>query len=144
MFCKNCGNQFASEEAIMCVNCGVQKGMGSNFCPNCGQPTQPGSVVCLNCGVSTVDFGAPVGDKSKMAAGLLGIFLGAFGVHNFYLGYTAKAVIQLVCTIVGLVLSCIGIGAFIVSGISIWAFVEAILILCGKIDKDGKGQLLKD
>lgn len=25
--------------------------------------------------------------KSKMAAGLLGIFLGSFGVHNFYLGY---------------------------------------------------------
>ena len=28
------------------------------------------------------------GNKSKMAAGLLGIFLGTFGVHNFYLGYT--------------------------------------------------------
>lgn len=40
--------------------------------------------------------------KSKMAAGLLGIFLGSFGVHNFYLGYTTKAVIQLVCTIVGI------------------------------------------
>ena len=26
--------------------------------------------------------------KSKMAAGLLGIFLGAWGVHQFYLGDT--------------------------------------------------------
>ena len=35
------------------------------------------------------------GGKSKVAAGLLAIFLGAFGVHNFYLGYTGKAVAQL-------------------------------------------------
>ncbi len=37
--------------------------------------------------------------KSKMAAGLLGIFLGAFGVHNFYLGYTGKAIAQLLISI---------------------------------------------
>lgn len=29
--------------------------------------------------------------KSKMAAGLLGIFLGGLGIHNFYLGYTGKS-----------------------------------------------------
>jgi TM2 domain-containing membrane protein YozV len=27
------------------------------------------------------------GCKSRIAAGLLGIFLGGFGVHRFYLGY---------------------------------------------------------
>ena len=32
--------------------------------------------------------------KSKMVAGLLGIFFGSFGVHNFYLGYNTKAVLQ--------------------------------------------------
>ena len=37
--------------------------------------------------------------KSKMAAGLLGIFLGSLGIHNFYLGYTGKAVAQLLITI---------------------------------------------
>jgi uncharacterized membrane protein required for colicin V production len=58
--------------------------------------------------------GAP---KSRMVAGLLGIFVGGFGVHNFYLGYTNKAIIQIVVTIV----TC-GIGA-------IWGFVEGILIL---------------
>ena len=30
--------------------------------------------------------------KSKIVAGLLGLFLGGLGVHNFYLGYTGKAV----------------------------------------------------
>lgn len=67
--------------------------------------------------------------KSKVAAGLLGIFLGSFGVHNFYLGYTNKAVGQLVGTIVGYILCIIFIGFFIVVGIQIWALVEGILIL---------------
>ena len=73
--------------------------------------------------------GAYYDQKSKLAAGLLGIFLGQFGVHNFYLGYTNKAVGQLVGTIVGYVLSVIVIGVFIVIGIAIWALVEGILIL---------------
>ncbi|MBP0977509.1 MAG: TM2 domain-containing protein, partial [Oscillospiraceae bacterium] len=29
--------------------------------------------------------------KEKLPAGLLGIFLGAFGAHKFYLGYTKEA-----------------------------------------------------
>lgn len=36
----------------------------------------------------------------KLVAGLLGIFLGAFGVHKFYLGYTKEGIIQLAITIV--------------------------------------------
>ena len=78
-------------------------------------------------------------NKQNLVAGLLAIFLGCYGVHNFYLGYTKKAVIQLVCTIVGLVLSIILIGAFVVLGISIWAWVEAIMIFTGKIDTDANG-----
>jgi TM2 domain-containing membrane protein YozV len=57
------------------------------------------------------------GAKSRMVAGLLGIFVGGFGVHNFYLGYTNKAIIQIVVTIV----TC-GFGA-------IWGLIEGILIL---------------
>lgn len=82
--------------------------------------------------------------KSKMVAGLLAIFLGTFGIHNFYLGYTKKAVIQLVVTIVGIVLSCIVIGAFVVFGVWIWAIVDAVFIFTGKIDCDAQGVPLKD
>lgn len=74
--------------------------------------------------------------KSKIAAGLFGIFLGAFGVHNFYLGFTGKAVAQLLITI----LSC-GCLSF-VSGI--WGLVEGILILTGEQSKDANGNSLKD
>jgi len=30
--------------------------------------------------------------KNKMTFTMLGLFLGAFGAHNFYAGYTGKAV----------------------------------------------------
>ncbi len=74
--------------------------------------------------------------KSKIAAGVLGILLGAFGVHNFYLGYNGKAVAQLLITL----LTC-GIGAAISS---IWGLIEGILILTGSITTDAKGVPLKD
>lgn len=37
--------------------------------------------------------------KSKWAFILLGIFLGEFGIHNFYLGYVGRGVAKLLITI---------------------------------------------
>ena len=74
--------------------------------------------------------------KSKIAAGILGILVGAFGVHNFYLGYNGKAIAQLLIT----VLTC-GIGAAISS---IWGLIEGILILTGSINVDANGIPLRD
>ena len=142
-FCKNCGEPYMTDEAVMCVKCGVAKGQGSNYCHNCGKPVAPEASVCLNCGVANKPK-ASADSKSKLAAGLLGIFLGGFGVHNFYLGYTSKAVTQLVLTIVGYVLCCIGIGILLVLGVGIWGFVEGIMILTGKIDTDANGKPLTD
>ncbi|WP_103063963.1 TM2 domain-containing protein [Actinomyces qiguomingii] len=59
--------------------------------------------------------------KSKVAAGLLGIFLGGFGIHNFYLGYNGKAIAQLLITLLSFGLLAV------VSGI--WGLVEGIIIL---------------
>ena len=70
--------------------------------------------------------------RSKMAAALLGIFLGAWGVHNFYLGNTQRGIIQIVVTIV----TC-GIGG-------LWGFIEGIMILTGSINTDADGNPLKD
>ena len=67
-----------------------------------------------------------------LVAGLLGIFLGAWGVHNFYLGYTKKGILQIVLTIV----TC-GIAA-------LWGFIEGILILCGNINTDANGNRLAE
>lgn len=104
-YCKNCGEPYMTDEAVMCIKCGVAKGQGNNYCHNCGKPLAPDAAVCLNCGVANKQAPAPDA-KSKLVAGLLGIFLGTFGVHNFYLGYTGKAITQLVLTIVGYSLLC--------------------------------------
>lgn len=80
--------------------------------------------------------------KSKIVAGLLGLFLGVLGVHNFYLGYTGKAVAQLLLTLIGWIIL---IGP-IISGI--WALIESVLILCSSYGsnwhRDGRGQELQD
>ncbi len=133
MFCKNCGNQIDANAAI-CVKCGFAKGTGNNYCSNCGAQVTPGAVVCMNCGFSLTNSPVvnPAEQKSKLTAGLLGIFLGGFGVHNFYLGYTGKAIAQIALTVL-----CLGVGG-------IWGFIEGIMILVGSINKDAKGVPLKD
>ena len=71
--------------------------------------------------------------KSRMAAGLLGIFLGGFGVHRFYLGYNSIGVWQIVAT----VLTC-GLA-------SIWGLVEGIMILANSgITTDAAGRPLRE
>ena len=98
MFCRNCGKPIDPNAAV-CINCGFSNGTGDNYCPNCGNATNVGMTYCTMCGASLVNQRPMVEQKSKLAGGLLGIFLGSLGVHNFYLGYTTKAVIQLVLTV---------------------------------------------
>lgn len=75
-----------------------------------------------------------------MAAGLLGIFLGGFGIHNFYLGFTNKALIQLLVSLIGGVITC-GLATV---AMEIWGLVEGIQILTGTINTDAQGVPLKD
>lgn len=62
--------------------------------------------------------------KSKAAAGLLGIFLGCLGAHNFYLGHTGKALAQLLITL-------LSIGLFAPVS-ALWGFIEGVAILCSR------------
>ena len=77
-----------------------------------------------------------INPKSKIIAGILGIFLGGFGIHNFYLGRTTRAVIQLVLTIFTFGIACL------------WGFIEGILILVSapgsEWHRDGNGIELTD
>lgn len=76
--------------------------------------------------------GAP---KQWIVAVILAFFLGTLGVHNFYLGYTTKGVIQLVLTITV-------IGIF-VSGP--WALIDFIMLIMrsGSYATDAQGQPLQ-
>lgn len=164
--CRHCGLEYKTDEAVMCPRCQAPKGKGTNFCPFCGEQVTPEQKICANCGVEMETYGIG-GVKSKIAAGLLGIFLGSYGVHNFYLGYYKRAGVQLGLVIfayIAFFASFFGLAMsdpymsdsaalgfvlitflfiIIVCGVSIWAFVESILIFCGKINKDGKGRMLK-
>jgi RNA polymerase subunit RPABC4/transcription elongation factor Spt4 len=132
MYCRNCGNVM-NDQAAICVACGVPVGRGNNYCPSCGDLTNSMAQVCMKCGVNLHAYGE---QKSKLAAGLFGIFLGMFGVHRFYLGFIGLGLAQLLLT----VLSCFFFSPFI----WIWGLIEGILILSGSINKDAKGVSLKD
>ena len=60
----------------------------------------------------------PGADK-KLVAGLLGILIGAFGIHKFYLGYQKEGIIMLVACV-----TCIGLPIMQIIGL-----VEGILYL---------------
>jgi TM2 domain-containing membrane protein YozV len=64
--------------------------------------------------------------KSRTSYIVLGIFLGALGIHNFYAGYTGRAVGQLCLTV--LTLGYLGIASWV------WAIIEICIV-----EKDGAG-----
>lgn len=89
--------------------------------------------------------------KSSAVAGVLGVFLGAFGGHDWYLGNTKKAITHvclcvggLIFLIVGVILTnlsrdipvfnmlfvCLIIAAYVILvGNGIWGFIEGVIIL---------------
>ena len=71
--------------------------------------------------------GEPYSEKSKLAAGLLELFLGAFGAGRWYLGDTGIALGQL----------------FTCGGLGIWSLIDAIMMLTGYV-RDSNGRPLRD
>jgi len=65
----------------------------------------------------------PAGAEKKVVAGILGILLGGWGIHKFYLGYTKEGIIQIVVSLI----TC-GFGGIV-------GFIEGIIYLT-KSDED--------
>ena len=74
-------------------------------------------------------FSTNSGENKKVLAGILGIIFGALGVHKFILGYNKEGIILLSITLVGIVLSCIGVGIFMVWAASLIGLIEGIIYL---------------
>lgn len=159
MFCRNCATQIA-DQAVVCVGCGAPPWAGRNYCQNCAVQTHPMAELCHYCGVQLAGGGYASGygggytggypanyaggypvmasPCSKTAAGLLGVFLGGFGVHRFYLGYTAIGVAQLILCLLGIVT------LFTTTMIAwLWGFIEGILIFADQINTDAQGRRLQ-
>ena len=130
MFCRNCGKE-VPVHAQVCLSCGVRPQNGNSFCQACAAQTDPQAVVCVKCGRALVPCYPPMA-RSRLAAGLLGIFLGGFGVHRFYLGFTGIGIAQIAVTFV----TC-GFG-------SLWGFIEGILYIAGAMNTDAEGNLLRE
>lgn len=99
-------------------------------CVNCGRELMPGETYCYNCGYANSAV-ANYDRKSKLAATLLCFFLGGFGIHDFYLGYTKNGIIKIILT------CCTGFGG------SLWALIDFIRLLTGALHKDARGVELK-
>ncbi|HAM23999.1 MAG TPA: TM2 domain-containing protein [Actinobacteria bacterium] len=99
---------------------------GTQWVPRQGTPPPPP-------GYPAPGYGTVPAPKSKVVAGILGILLGGFGVHRFYLGYVGIGIAQIVVTFVTF-----GVG-------SLWGLIEGILILVGSsITTDAQGRPLAD
>ena len=79
----------------------LEKQTDEKFCFECGAVIKQKAEICPKCGVrqlqapaNSVPLLAPNG-KSKLAAGLLGIFVGGLGIHKFYLGRIGWGIIYL-------------------------------------------------
>lgn len=120
--------------------------MAVKRCHNCGQKLTDDRMYCANCGTAnnfedekmtkekTIKTDGK--EKSRVAAALLGIFLGGLGLHNFYLGYTGKGLAQILLSTIGWVIL---VGPIIAN---VWGFIEGILILSGSIREDASGNEL--
>lgn len=145
MYCRQCGQVFGNDKAVICVKCGTNKGQGDNYCQECGEVVKNKEAdVCLNCGVrlksginniagqfknATKTTGSSTNNNnSKILACILALFLGGLGIHRFYLGYKEIGFIQLGIFVGGFLL--FTPIAFISN---IWALVDLVQIILGNL-----------
>ena len=127
---------------MICEFCDTPLIAGQANCPNCGAAQSVAPAVNAPppppfqaASPTNIQDGFQPSDKSKVAAALLAFFLGAFGIHNFYVGRTGRGVTQLLLTI----LTCGYAGIFV----AIWAVVEAVQFLGGNV-LDGNGRQISN
>ncbi len=143
MFCRNCGNEVKGI-AIACLKCGCNPNTGTNYCPNCGATTSENQMVCVHCGIGlqkvekkevpTATSNKKIhSQKDKNAAGLLALFFGSLGVHQFYLGNYASGAIRALMFAYSILFvnvtedPAVGIaGLLTLAGLEIINFIEAI------------------
>jgi TM2 domain-containing membrane protein YozV len=93
------------------------------YCFNCGTTIDSRVAVCPNCGVPQPDVARNNTLNTRwLAALLLCIFFGVFGIHRFYLGRIGTGILMLIT----------------LGGLGIWYVVDLILIIVGQLrDHDG-------
>ena len=107
------------------------------FCNHCGAEIAEKAAICLKCGVPNSSAGnLEKSSKTRIAYVLLGIFLGGWGVHNYYAGRTGIAVAQMIITLLSIPLCFVVVGIFGLMAVGIWVLIEVCTVT-----KDGQGKL---
>ena len=104
-YCSSCG-EIIKKEAEICVKCGVRQ-----------HAAQPQYAVPHN---GNIMQQVPSQPKGRTAFVLLGIFLGALGIHNFYAGYQGKAIAQLLISLLSF--------GFLSPVSWVWAIIEVCTV----------------
>lgn len=139
MFCSKCGSEVNDEESF-CGVCGNSlketlpakdastEPFPQNTVPNqIANPEAPSININLNqnqqnhASMGMAFANPPQELKSKEVTGLLCIFLGWLGIHDFYVGKTTLGVVKLILT-------CLVVSSFIVG---IWVIIDLICIISG-------------
>jgi TM2 domain-containing membrane protein YozV len=71
--------------------------------------------------------GRPASPRSRLAAALLAFFLGALGIHRFYVGKIGTGVLMI----------------FTLGGLGLWVLIDFIIILVGSF-KDKEERVLSN
>lgn len=114
---------------MYCKSCGINMGENVSYCPSCGEPT----------GIMSILSSYNPQAKSRVIAGVLALFVGYLGIHNFYLGYKGKGMAQLLLTTIGWIIFFLGP---MIAGV--WSFIEALQLFLGSKNVDAYGIRLKD
>jgi len=69
-----------------------------------------------------------VQQKSRLVYILLGLFLGGLGIHNFYAGYTNKAIAQLLITAFCWLFVWLLVPIFGLIAVFIWVIVDIVTV----------------
>ena len=97
------------------------------FCPNCGAQVDENAVVCVKFGVALRNQPQSLNvDNRWLVTVLLCFFLGALGIHRFYVGKTGTGIVQLLTG----------------GGCGVWAIIDFIMILTGNFT-DAEGNPIK-
>ncbi len=144
MYCKNCGN-FIGSSGKMCTVCKQDSQRGNNYCGVCGKGMAINTIYCTKCGCNNVKSSnestiksffkslSSENGHSKKNTLIIGVVAGFTGLHNFYLGYNLKGLIQLLLFIFSF-----GFFSYI------WSVVEMVMILTGRITKAANGSILTE
>ena len=114
--CESCGKNFAipdaetissaipESELIQEADSGSNQDANSEHCPFCGGELAPNVKKCRHCGewlISEAKTRLSSDDppKSRLTYILLALFVGLFGIHDFYAGYTNRGVIAFLLTL---------------------------------------------